>query len=89
MPREQQVRLLPKAIKAWRKQRELSQMDLARAAGCSEGLIAQIETGRRQPGLTNAVGIARALGVELGALGDIYVDDSTLAAAASSPEEAA
>lgn len=57
----------------------MSQADLARAAKCSEGLIAQIETGRRQPGLANALNIAKAFGVPVGALGDVLVDAEELA----------
>ena len=78
MPRIQQVSVLPDGIKAWRGERKMSQMDLARAAGCSEGLIAQIETGRRQPGLENAVAIADALGVKLSAFAVIHVTAETL-----------
>lgn len=70
--------MLPKGVKAWRNERKMSQMDLAKAAGCSEGLIAQIETGRRQPGLDNAVAIARALGVDLDAFATIHVTADTL-----------
>ena len=74
MPRKQEVEMLPAAVAAWRKERKMSQADLARKAKCSEGLIAQIETGRRQPGLSNALGIARALNVSLLALGHVFVD---------------
>jgi transcriptional regulator with XRE-family HTH domain len=74
MPRQQQVDVLPGAIKAWRAERKMSQADLAKAARCSEGLIAQIETGRRQPGLVNADNIAKALGVNLSAIGRVLVD---------------
>lgn len=52
----------------------MSQADLAKRSGCSEGLIAQIETGRRQPGLTNAVAIARSFGVSLDAIALVHVD---------------
>lgn len=70
--------MLPDGVKAWRGERKMSQMDLAKAAGCSEGLIAQIETGRRQPGLENAVAIAEALGVKLSAFAIIHVTADTL-----------
>lgn len=75
--------MLPDAIKAWRTERSLSQMELARLAGCSEGLIAQIETGRRQPGLKNALGIAAALGVKLTAIAIVMVDLEAAAASVS------
>lgn len=78
MPRQQQVDLLPAAIKEWRRERGLSQSELAREAKCSEGLIAQIETGRRQPGIVNAQNIAKALGVSLYALGRVFVDADEL-----------
>lgn len=67
MPRQQQVNMLPTGLKEWRKVRGLSQAGLAAATGheVSEGLIAQIETGRRQPGLANGRLIASALDVPL------------------------
>lgn len=79
MPRQQQVTVLPDALKAWRKERQMSQAELATPAKCSEGLIAQIETGRRQPGLINAINIARALGVPLGAIAIIHADAEDVA----------
>lgn len=74
MPRQQQVEVLPRGLKAWRKERGLSQAALAAATGhqVSEGLIAQIETGRRQPGLENGRVIAQALGVELEAFAIVF-----------------
>ena len=77
--------MLPDALKVRRKERGLSQAALATATGkqCSEGLIAQIETGRRQPGLANAVAIAKALDVPLSAIALIYVSAEELAAASA------
>lgn len=73
MPRQQQVTILPQAIKAWRKERDMSQADLAAKPGCpSEGMIAQIETGRRQPGLSNALAIAKAFDVPIGAIAIVH-----------------
>lgn len=79
MPKQQQVSVLPKGLKAWRRERNFSQADLAAATGhkVSEGLIAQIETGRRQPGLSNALAIAKALGIDLEAVAVIHVDLSS------------
>jgi transcriptional regulator with XRE-family HTH domain len=57
----------------------MSQLDLARTAGVSEGLIAQIETAKRQPGLVNALAIAKALGVPLTAIGQVFVTAAELA----------
>lgn len=76
MPRQQQVQMLPGAMKAWRKVRGLSQAGLAAATKhqVSEGLIAQIETGRRQPGLSNGKVIAAALDVPLDALAFVHPD---------------
>ena len=77
--------MLPKAMKAWRAVRTMddgrpmSQADLAElankieGASVSEGLIAQIETGRRQPGYTNAIAIAAALGVDLEAIAFVHL----------------
>lgn len=80
MPRQQQVTVNPAAIRAWRKERGLSQAQLAKPSKCSEGLIAQIETGRRQPGLVNALSIARALGVDLDVIAAIHVSPADVAA---------
>lgn len=63
--REWQVQVLPEGLRAWRKQRDLTQVELAKRVGCSETLIALIETGRRQPGIENARAIAEHLGVAL------------------------
>ena len=59
--------------------KESSQAVLAKNGRCSEGLVAQIETGRRQPGLINAINIAKALGVPLGAIAFIHVNASDVA----------
>ncbi len=83
MSRQQQVTMLPKAVKAWRKERKMSQAALGAGAEVSEGLIAQIETNRRQPGLTNALAIARTLGVELEAIAIVHVDLTELTEAVS------
>jgi transcriptional regulator with XRE-family HTH domain len=80
--RQQQVTVLPLGLKAWRKERKFSQGALAERAGCSETLIALIETGRRQPGLGNALAIAEALEVPLQAFAVVHVDLDQLAALA-------
>jgi len=85
VPRQQQVTVLPEALKTWRKERSISQSQLASSAGCSEGLIAQIETERRQPGLVNALGIARALGVPLRAIAIVHLSDQELASLSLDP----
>jgi transcriptional regulator with XRE-family HTH domain len=72
--RQQQVSVLPEALRAWRRERGWTQEQLAERAGCSSTLIALIETGKRQPGLANAIGIARAIGVPLTALAIVHVD---------------
>lgn len=74
--RETQVQMLPKGLRAWRKQRGFTQVELAKRVGCSETLIALIETGRRQPGIDNAKAIAEALGVDLEAFATITGDDA-------------
>lgn len=78
--KNQQVTVLPQALKAWRGERHLSQAALAELAGISEGLIAQIETGRRQPGLTNLIAIAAVLRVDPRALALVHVDLGPLVA---------
>lgn len=72
--KERQVTVLPDGLRAWRAERGFSQADLAVRADCSETLIALIETGKRQPGLGNAIAIARALSVKLTAFAIVHVD---------------
>lgn len=66
--------MMPDALRAWRAQLNMSQADLARETGCSEGLIAQIETRRRQPSLGTALRIAAALNIKLTAIAFIDED---------------
>lgn len=72
------VTVLPKAIKAWRGVRGLSQEALAEKSGVSAGMVALIETGRRQPGLGNLLAIAGALEVEPEVIAMIHIDLSPL-----------
>lgn len=74
MPRQQQVTVLPAGLRAWRNQRKMSQAALAARTGhqISEALVAQIETGRRQPGLANARAIAAALEIPLEAFAIVH-----------------
>lgn len=73
--RKREVSVLPVGLAAWRKQRNLTQEQLAQAAGISPTLVALIETGRRQPGLANAIAIAEALDVPLAAFALVHEDD--------------
>lgn len=85
MPKTREVTILPAAVKAWRRERKLSQELLAEIAGVSPTLVALIETGKRQPSLTNAISIANAFGVPVNAIAVIHVaaqaDDPDLLAA--------
>lgn len=74
MPRQQLVTIQPEAVKAQRAVRGFSQAKLAELANVSEGFIAHVETGRRQPGYGNALAIARALGVDLTTIADVHLD---------------
>ena len=69
------VTVLPDGLAAWRKERGLTQEGLARASKVSEGLVALIESGRRQPSYGNAQRIAAALGVSLRAFALISIDE--------------
>lgn len=77
-PTKSDVTVLPKAIKAWRGVRELSQEGLAERSGVSAGMIALVETGRRQPGIGNLLAIAAALEVEPEVIAIIHIDLSAL-----------
>ena len=52
-------------IKVWRKYRKLSQNQLADAAGISQAYLAQIETGKRECGISVYQTIAEILSVDL------------------------
>lgn len=64
----ERLTVLPDALKAWRAERGISQETLARRVGKTPGMIALIETGRRQPGRELLDAIADTLGVPAAAL---------------------
>ena len=78
--RRQQVTVLPEGLRQWRKVRDITQVELAKRVGCSDTLIALIETGRRQPGIENARAIADVLGVPLEAFALVADEDEEQAA---------
>ena len=53
------------AIRVWRQHRGLSQVQLAEAAGISQGYLAQMETGKREGTIAVYRALADALGVDL------------------------
>lgn len=68
------VTVNPKALKFVRGVRGFSQEKLADESDTSSGLIANIETGRRQPGLANLFAIAKALDIDPEVIAEIHVD---------------
>lgn len=72
--RRREVRLLPGALAAWRKEKGFTQKTLGDKSGVSPTLIAMIETGERQPSRLNADDIAAALDVPLDAIAFVYPD---------------
>ena len=50
-------------IRAARKERGISQRDLARALGMAQSTLSRIERGERRLGVDQLIAIARALGV--------------------------
>jgi len=55
-------------VKVWREQRDLTQAQLAEAAGLPQPTIAMIETGRRKGTVKHMKAIAGALGINLDTL---------------------
>jgi len=55
-------------VRVWRQHREMSQVQLAEAAGISQAYLAQIETGKREGTLSLYRSLAEALRVDLGDL---------------------
>jgi transcriptional regulator with XRE-family HTH domain len=55
--------MIGQRLRAIREQRQLSQGELARAAGVSQGLIWQIEANRKNPGIQTLLRLAEALSV--------------------------
>lgn len=54
-----------RSIRSYRKQRGMSQEDLAEASKLSRNYISDIERGVRNPSMMALVGLSRALGVPL------------------------
>jgi DNA-binding XRE family transcriptional regulator len=52
-------------IRAWREYRQLTQVQLARAAGISKSYLSQIESGKRKGTATVLIALANALKVDL------------------------
>jgi DNA-binding XRE family transcriptional regulator len=52
-------------VRVWRQHREMSQVQLAEAAGISQAYLAQIETGKREGTLGLYRSLADVLGVDL------------------------
>ncbi len=59
---------LPQRITYLRERRNLTQADLAKAAGVSQSTIAHIENGKKDPSLSTLKKIAEALGVHMAVL---------------------
>jgi transcriptional regulator with XRE-family HTH domain len=85
MPMPTERYALPEAIKAWRNERKLTQERVAALVGVSPGMIALIETDRRQPGVDLLRRIAAVLEVPTGAIavGDWTVPDTGTSAGAA------
>ena len=52
-------------VRVWRQHREMSQVQLAKAAGISQAYLAQIETGKREGALSLYRSLADALEIDL------------------------
>ena len=67
------VQTLGQTIRAAREALGESQVNLAAAAGISQGYLSQLETDEREPTLSVAAGLARALGMSLDELASAVV----------------
>jgi transcriptional regulator with XRE-family HTH domain len=63
---------LAAAVRRYRKQADLTQIELAHRVPCSDKTISAIETGRERPSEKLIIAIETALGVPPGALKDLY-----------------
>jgi transcriptional regulator with XRE-family HTH domain len=52
-----------KTMREWREEREMTQRQVAEACGVTVGAIQGVESGRNEPHIGLALGIAQALGV--------------------------
>lgn len=55
-------------IKNFRKEKELTQVELAKQAGIAQSFLSNIENGRQSPSLKNLQKIAKALDISLNEL---------------------
>lgn len=69
----ERINIDPAELKAWRRRRRYTQLDLAGVTGLSCSFIEQIEQGRRQPSIEVAERIAAALDADLSDLGSVRV----------------
>lgn len=68
MRKRQILREFGTRVRALRKKRGLTQEKLAEAAALHENYISRLESGEQEPGLFVILRLARALGVQPGAL---------------------
>lgn len=70
-------RFMPRVIKRYRNQAELSQQQLADSLGVSKGFISALEAGRSVPNLDMLVQLADALNVSAGTLVNTMIEEAT------------
>lgn len=63
MTNEETLKYVAYAIRAIRKQKNISQMELCLRANMSQGFLTNIETGKKEPSTMTLIRIAEALGV--------------------------
>ncbi len=82
MLRRGQATVRPADLLARRSAQQMTQQQLAATVGCSEGMVAHAEKGRRNLSLESVIAFAGALGCRPSDIADIHITTAEVAAIA-------